>query len=110
VASHPTDEERAEAAAPLVRRALAALAGTDASALGDVLRDDAVAITADGVERGRRHAAHALLAAARGARTWHPPRAHGAHALLRYTRGDESVGGIVLEARRDAIVFAAVLG
>jgi hypothetical protein len=110
LASHPTNEEREQAALPFVRRAIAALAGSDAPALEAVLRDDAVALTASGKETGSRHAAFALLGACRDATSWEPPRQHGAHALLGFAREDGSRGGIALEVRRDGIVFAGTLG
>lgn len=109
MASHPTNDEREAAALPVVRRALAALAGADATALEDVLRDDVVALTGDGREVGPTHAAYALAAAARGATAWDPPRQHGAHALLGFVLEDGSRSAIVVEARRDEIVFAAAL-
>lgn len=109
MASHPTNEEREEAALPLVRRAIAALAGADAPALEAVLRDEAVAVTASGKETGSRHVAFALLGACRDATSWEPPRQHGAHALLGFAREDGSSGGIVLEVRADGVVFAATL-
>lgn len=110
MATHPSDEERAAAALPLVRRALAALAGGDAGELAQVLRDDAVVLTASGREEGARHVAFALIGACRDAGSWDQPRQHGAHALLAFTRTDGRRSAIVLESRRDAIVFAATLG
>ena len=107
--SHPSDEERAAAALPLVQRALAALAGSDAGALTEALREDAVVLTASGREEGARHVAFTLTGACHDATSWDPPRQHGAHALLAFTRADGSRSAILIESRRDAIVFAATL-
>jgi hypothetical protein len=109
VASHPTNEEREAVALPTVRRALAALAGADASELESVLRDDVVVLTASGRESGPRHAAFALVGACLDATSWEPPRQNGAHALLAFDRGAGARGGIVLEVRRDGVVFAAMV-
>ncbi len=68
-----------------------------------------VVLTDGGREVGAKHGAYALAAVARDAAAWDPPHQHGAHALLTFTTADGDRRGIVVEARRDAIVFAATL-
>jgi hypothetical protein len=110
-AGHPTDADREQAARPVLIAAIEASADEDAVALAACYADDAVWLAADGVVRGagavERHAAIAAQAS-----EWAPLQQHGARAALRWTRRGrdgavEASGAIIVEVRRERIIFAA---
>ena len=104
---HPSDEERAEAARPVLEALLRAAREGDADAIGACVDDEVVWLDAAGPARGRPEAVARLLGiAARGAE-WAAPQQHGAHALLRWTAADGSAGGLVVETRRGRLVLLA---
>lgn len=103
---HPTDEDRARDARPIVEAAAAALRDRDADGLSKVLRADAEWLSPDGVRRGADAVIEALLAATAGATDWVPPVQLGAAAAIGFTAaGARQV--VVLTVRRDGVVLAA---
>jgi ketosteroid isomerase-like protein len=113
---HPTDADRERAAAPVLERYRAAVGAGDPAALRAVLADGCVWLAEDGQMEGPDAAVahHAALRARwpAGARVeWTRVQPHGAHAVLgwRVLDGDRELaqGLVVLEVRREAIVFGA---
>lgn len=79
----------------------------DPRALAALYADDAVWLAAEGTLRGRRAAAQAHAAVAAHAEGWSAPQQAGARAALRWSGPEASVGAVVVEVRRGAVVFAA---
>ena len=104
---HPSDADREVAARPVLEAALAASAARDRDALAACYAEDVVWLDAGGVTRGRDAAAdrHAGIAAV--ASGWAPLQQKGAHAVLRWAATGGAVGAIVVEVRRERIIFAA---
>lgn len=104
---HPSDADREAAARPVLDAALAASATRDREALAACYAEDVVWLDAGGVARGREAAVdrHAGIAAV--ASGWSPLQQKGAHAVLRWTGAGGAVGAIVVEVRRERIIFAA---
>ena len=103
---HPSDADREAAARPVLEAVLAATMAGDREALAACYAEDVVWLDAGGVARGRdaavdRHAAIAAVASG-----WAPLQQKGAHAVLRWT-GPDAPGAIVVEVRRERIIFAA---
>ncbi len=109
---HPSDADRERSALPVLTAAIEAAGERDADALAACYDDDAVWLAGDGLARGADAVArHREIAAS--ASEWEAPQQHGARAVLRWVhRGDDGAvdarGAIVVEVRRERIIFAAV--
>ncbi len=84
----------------------AAARARDGAALRAAYADDAVWLAPEGHLHGADAAAARHLAIAGRAESWEAPQQQGAKAALRWQAGDVA-GAIVVEVRRDRIVFAA---
>ena len=104
---HPSDADREAAARPVLEAVLAATMAGDREALADCYAEDVVWLDAGGAARGREAAADRHTAAAAGASEWAPLQQKGAHAVLRWTGAGRERGAIVVEVRRERIIFAA---
>ena len=103
---HPSDADRETDARPVLDAALAATMAGDREALAACYAEDVVWLDAGGAVRGREAAADRHAAVAAGASEWAAPQQKGAHAVLRWT-GPDGTGAIVVEVRRERIIFAA---
>jgi ketosteroid isomerase-like protein len=103
---HPSDADREAAARPVLEAVLAATMAGDRGALAACYAEDVVWLDAGGAVRGREAAADRHAAVAAGASQWAPLQQKGAHAVLRWTGPDGAVA-IVVEVRRERIIFAA---
>jgi ketosteroid isomerase-like protein len=104
---HPSDEDRARQALPVLEEVLRAAREGDGDALAACYDDDVVWLDEGGPLRGREAAARRHREIAAAATAWAPPQQQGAKAALRWTGPDGSRGAIVVEVRRGRIVFAA---
>lgn len=104
---HPSDDERAAAARPVLEGLRDALRAGDAGAVAEHLADEAVWLGPEGAAHGRSEAARRLLAAAGEGADWAPPVQQGAHALLRWTTPGGAAGGVAVEVRRERVVLVA---
>jgi ketosteroid isomerase-like protein len=104
---HPSDSDREAAARPVLEAVLAATMAGDRGALAACYAEDVVWLDAGGAARGREAAADRHTAAAAGASEWAPLQQKGAHAVLRWTGAGRERGAIVVEVRRERIIFAA---
>ena len=104
---HPSDADREAAARPVLEAVLAATRAGDREALAACYAEDAVWLDAEGAARGRDAAAGRHAAAAAGASEWAALQQKGAHAVLRWTGAGTERGAIVVEVRRERIIFAA---
>ena len=104
---HPSDADREAAARPVLEAALAATTAGDREGLAACYGEDVVWLDPDGAVRGREAAADRHAAIAAGASGWAPLQQKGAHAVLRWTGPDGTLGAIVVEVRRERIIFAA---
>jgi hypothetical protein len=113
---HPSDADRERAAAPVIERYRAAVTSGDADALGAVIAAGCVWLA----ESGRLDGPEAVVAHHLARRSawpgdarleWIRAQPHGAHAALawrvRAGGADVEQGLVVVEVRRDAVVFAA---
>jgi ketosteroid isomerase-like protein len=105
-AAHPTDEQRAREALPVLERLLNAVDRRDFPTVTACHRDDVVWLSAEGTEHGPDAATAHYRRVSALARSWDPPQQHGAKAVLRWT-GSETAGAIVVEVRGGLIMFAA---
>ncbi len=104
---HPSDDERAEAARPVLEALVRAAAAADADGVAACLDEDVVWLDAAGPATGREEAARRLLERAGAGSRWPGPRQHGAHAVLGWTTREGSPGGVVVEVRRGRVVLVA---
>jgi ketosteroid isomerase-like protein len=104
---HPSDADREAAARPVLEAALAASAARDREALAACYAEDIVWLDAGGVARGREAAVERHAGIAAIASGWAPLQQKGAHAVLRWAAAGGAVGAIVVEVRRERIIFAA---
>ncbi len=104
---HPSDADREAAARPVLEAALAATRAGDREALAACYAEDVVWLDAGGAARGREAAVDRHSAIAAGASGWAPLQQKGAHAVLRWAGAGRERGAIVVEVRRERIIFAA---
>ena len=105
---HPTDQDRAAAALPVLLAAVGAARARDLDGLRQSYADDAVWLAPGETVRGGDAAAARHLAIAERAESWDEPQQQGAKAALRWTGGGGAAhGAIVVEVRRGRIIFAA---
>lgn len=104
---HPSDEEREQAALPVLEGLVQAARDRDAGGLAALYDEDAVWLAPEGTLRGRDAAVAAHLAVAEGAEGWSTPQQSGARAALRWSGASGAEGAIVVEVRRGQVVFAA---
>jgi len=105
---HPSDADRERAALPVLEALLRAAREHDDDALAACYDEDVAWLDEHGTRRGRDAAvaAHRGIAAREGLR-WAPPQQQGARAVLRWRGPDGARGAIVVEVRRERVVFAA---
>jgi ketosteroid isomerase-like protein len=104
---HPSDADREAGARPVLEAVLAASTSRDRAALAASYAEDVVWLDADGAVRGRDAAADRHAAIAAEASGWGPLQQKGAHAVLRWSGEGGARGAIVVEVRRERIIFAA---
>lgn len=105
---HPTDEDRAAAALPVLLAAVGAARARDLDGLRQSYAEDAVWLAPGEHLHGAETAAARHLAIAELAESWDEPQQQGAKAALRWTGGGGAAhGAIVVEVRRGRIIFAA---
>jgi hypothetical protein len=104
---HPTDEDRARAARPVLDELLRAVGERDVEALGGCFGDEVAWLGRDETIHGRAAAVHRLCHIADRATGWTGPRQHGAKAVVRWTGEGADEGALVVEVRRGIIIFVA---
>lgn len=95
------------ASRPVLARCLTAAAAGDVRALAACYAHDAVWLDDGSAHHGAAACAERHLALAAEAAAWDAPQQHGARAALRLTRRDGGRAAVVVEVRRERIVFAA---
>ena len=104
---HPSDADRERGARPVLEAALRAAAAGDRRGLADCYDEAVVWLEAGGAARGRGAAVERHLELTAGAAEWAPPQQQGARAVLRWAGEGTARGAIVVEVRRERVVFAA---
>lgn len=109
---HPSDADRERAALPVLEELLRALREDDEAALAACYDEDVAWLDETGTLRGREAAVAAHRRIAGPDVRWAAPQQQGARAVLRWRRpaGDgarEDRGAVVVEVRRERVVFAA---
>ena len=105
--AHPTDADREAAALPVLLAAVGAARARDGASLRQAYADDAVWLAPGETLHGGDAAAERHLAIAAGADSWDEPQQQGAKAVLRWSGGGGASGALVVEVRRERIIFAA---
>lgn len=104
---HPTDEDRARDARPVLDELLRAIGRRDVEAIGACFSDEVAWLERDETLRGRTAAVHRLAHVADRATGWGEPQQHGAKAVLRWSGEGTDHGALVVEVRRGTVIFVA---